>query len=276
MARSQAGHNGNGRRALGVVGDWARKYPLAPRWRREELLTLRAADGVPISAARIEGPPDAAVTVVLVHGLLNSSRSPVVHAFARLLAERVHVVAPDLRGHGRSGGRVTLGALEPLDVAAAVDAARAAHPELPVVTVGTSLGGVAVLRHAGFVGGVAGTVAISAPAWYDPDGREGARRLTRFVTSRTGRQVAAAFLRTRIGLLPPAADMAEAMAAIAPAFTILVHDPDEVYFGAEHAQALYRWANEPKALWLVPGAGHGGDVLTPALAHRLLAAVATS
>jgi len=270
------GRNGNGRRALGVVGDWARKYPLAPRWRREELLTLRAADGVPISAARIEGPPDAAVTVVLVHGLLNSSRSPVVHAFARLLAERVHVVAPDLRGHGRSGGRVTLGALEPLDVAAAVDAARAAHPDLPVVTVGTSLGGVAVLRHAGLIGGVAGTVAISSPAWYDPDGREGARRLTRIVTSRTGRQVAARFLRTRVDALAPVEDMPHAMAAIAPAFTILVHDPDEGYFGEEHVQALYDWAAEPKSLWLVPGAGHGGDILTPALADRLLPAIVPS
>jgi pimeloyl-ACP methyl ester carboxylesterase len=228
---------------------------------------------VPISAARLHGPPDAPVTVVLVHGFLNSSRSPVVHAFARLLAERVHVIAPDLRGHGRSGGRVTLGALEPLDVAAAVDAATAAHPRRPVVTVGTSLGGVAVLRHAGIIGGVAGTVSISAPAWYDPDGREGARRLTRFITSSAGRQVAARFLRTRVGMLPPVADMPAVLGAIAPAFTILVHDPDELYFGEEHVRALYEWANEPKDLWLISGGGHGGDLLTPSLAERLLAEV---
>jgi pimeloyl-ACP methyl ester carboxylesterase len=225
---------------------------------------------VPISAARLPGPAEAPLTVVLVHGFLNSSRSPVVHAFARLLSERVHVVVPDLRGHGRSGGRATLGALEPLDVAAAVGAA---VPELPVVTVGTSLGGVAVLRHAGVIGGVAGTVAISSPAWYDPDGRSGARRLTRFVSSRAGRQVAARLLRTRVGVLPPVADMADVVGAIAPAFTIVVHDPHELYFGDEHARAIYEWAREPKDLWLVPGAGHGGDVLTPALADRLLAEV---
>jgi len=261
---------------FGVVGDWARKYPLAPRWRREQLLSLSTVDGVSISAARVDGPPDAPAVVVLVHGFLNSSRSPVVHAFARLLASKVHVIAPDLRGHGRSGGRVTLGALEPLDVAAAVDEAHRAWPGLPVITVGTSLGGIAVLRHAGIIGGVAGTVAISAPAYYDPETREGARRLTRFVESRAMRQVAARFLRTRVGVLPPVDDMASVAAAIAPAFTIVVHDPDEDYFGEEHARAIYDAAQQPKDLWLLPGAGHGGDVLTPALADRLVAYLASS
>jgi pimeloyl-ACP methyl ester carboxylesterase len=238
-------------------------------------LSLSAADGVAISAARVDGPPDASVVVVLVHGFLNSSRSPLVHAFARLLAEQVHVVAPDLRGHGRSGGRVTLGALEPLDVAAAVEGARALWPALPVVTVGTSLGGIAVLRHAGLIGGIAGTVAISAPAYYDPETRPGARRINRMVESRAMRQMAAAFLRTRVGALPPVGDMLAAVANIAPAFTIVVHDPDEEYFGEEHARAIYEAANEPRDRWLLPGAGHGGDVLTRALADRLLSEVIT-
>jgi pimeloyl-ACP methyl ester carboxylesterase len=264
-----AAQEGGGGR-LSIVGDWARKYPLAPRWRREELVSLQTLDGVAISAARLAGPHDAPMTIVLVHGFLNSSRSPVVHAFARLLAQRVHVIVPDLRGHGRSGGHVTLGSLEPLDVAAAVEVAPAG---VPVITVGTSLGGVAVLRHAGLIGGVAGTVAISAPAWKDINGRDGAQRLWRFVASPAGRQVAARFLSTRMGDLPPFADMAVALGAIAPAFTLIVHDPEDIYFGEEHARALHEWASEPKDLWLVKDAGHGGDLLTPELADRLLAEV---
>src|SRR5689334_21480915 len=30
---------------LGVVRDWALKYPLAPRWQRDALLSLRTVDG---------------------------------------------------------------------------------------------------------------------------------------------------------------------------------------------------------------------------------------
>jgi pimeloyl-ACP methyl ester carboxylesterase len=234
---------------------------------------LRTVDGVDISAARVDGPADARAVVVLVHGFLNSSRSPLVYSFAHMLAEQVHVIAPDLRGHGRSGGRVTLGALEPLDVAVAVEAAHDLWPDLPVVTVGTSLGGIAVLRHAGLIGGVAGTVAISAPAWHDPDTREGARRITRLVNSRAARAVAAALLRTRVGLLPPVDDIASVASGIAPAFTIVVHDPDDAYFGEEHARAIYDYASDPRELWLLSDAGHGSDLLTRELADRLLAEV---
>jgi esterase/lipase len=257
---------------LSVVGDWARKYPLAPRWRRDERLRLRTLDGVDIFAGRLRGPADAPATVVLAHGFLNSSRSPMVHAFARLLAGRVNVIAPDLRGHGASGGQVTLGALEPYDIDAAVTAARETFG-VPVVTVGTSLGGVAVLRHAGLIGGVAGVVAISAPGWKDLHGREGARRLNRFVASRAGRQAAARLLRTRVGPLPPFTEMSEALAHIAPAFCVIVHAADDIYFGEEHARSLYEWASEPKELWWLDGGGHGGDLLTPELADRLFAEV---
>jgi hypothetical protein len=33
---------------------------------------------------------------------------------------------------------------------------------------------------------------------------------------------------------------------------------------------LYEWAREPKELWLLPGTGHGTDLLSRALADRLL------
>ena len=44
------------RRPHAVVTDWARKYPLAPRWRREERLSLRTLDGVRISEAATIAP----------------------------------------------------------------------------------------------------------------------------------------------------------------------------------------------------------------------------
>jgi pimeloyl-ACP methyl ester carboxylesterase len=261
-----AGVAGAGR----AVADWAAKYPLAPRWRPEERVWRRAADGTRLFAARLDGPADAPLAVVLVHGMLNSSRSPKVHAFARRLARDVHVVAPDLRGHGASGGRCTLGHAEPADLAVAVDLAASAWG-VPVVTVGTSLGGFVALLHAGLHGGVAGVVAISSPGLWMKADRPGAQRILRLVDARPGRLLAAALLRTRLSGRPAeAAAIDAAVGSIAPAFTVLVHDADDHFFGPDHAEHLHRVAGEPKELRWRPGAGHGIDVLTPDFADELV------
>ena len=79
-------------------------------------------------------------------------------------------------------------------------------------------------------------------------------------------------LRTRID--PRCEGVPEAsglVAAISPAFVLVVHDPEDHYFGGDHAEAVYEWAREPKALWWERGTGHGTDLLTASLAERLLA-----
>ena len=164
-----------------------------------------------------------------------------------------------------------MGRYEPLDVDAAV---RAAPSGLPVVTVGVSLGGAVVLVHAGAHGGVAGAVAVSAPAGWSYEGRAGFNRVQRAVSGRAGRLLLAALARTRIGMdcegLP---DTATAVRPKPPVFTIVVHDPDDSYFGPEHAERLYEWAPEPKELSWRPGEGHGTDLLSPALASTLGSAI---
>ncbi len=247
----------------------ARKHAFVPRYGGESGLSLVTEDGVRLAGARLAGPPDAVATVVLAHGFAHSSRTPRIHAFAHLLARRAHVIVPDMRGHGRSEGSCTLGILEPLDVAAAV---AVADPAVPVVTLGVSLGGAAVLLHAGTRGGVAGVVAVSAPAWSGEWTTPGTKRVQRWTCTPAGRLVLARVLQTRIAhQFPPVPDSRDLVAAIAPAFTIVVSDPADHYFDEEHAHALHDWAGEPKDLWLLPGSGHGTDLLTPAFAERLLA-----
>lgn len=121
-----------------ALSNYLRKHAFVPRYGTEQALSLVTDDGVRLSGARLTGPSDAPGTVVLVHGFSQSSRVPRIHAFAHLLAARMHVIVPDLRGHGASGGLSSMGPREPLDVKAAVEAA---DPALPVVTVGISLGG---------------------------------------------------------------------------------------------------------------------------------------
>jgi hypothetical protein len=78
-------------------------------------------------------------------------------------------------------------------------------------------------------------------------------------------------LRTRLAGVPSReAAIDAAVASIAPAFTVLVHDADDHFFGPEHAEHLYAVANDPKELWWRPGTGHGIDLLTPEFAGALL------
>ncbi len=252
------------------AGRVARKWVVLPRWPvSAERLSLVARDGTHIHGVRLAGPADAPCTVVVVHGVTNSSRTPTMFRFAMQVSTWAHVVSIDLRGHGASGGRSSLGALEHLDVAVAVAAARAAAPDLPVVAVGTSLGASAALVAAGRHGGLAGVVAVSPPAWRDM-GPPSAARLGWWAATSAGRFGLRVVTHTRVpARWPVTADLASAVAAISPAFVIVVHDPTETHVRRHHAEAIYNWARPPRDVWWLEGAGHGGSALGPELTERI-------
>ncbi|MER5974702.1 alpha/beta hydrolase [Streptomyces sp. NPDC002055] len=89
--------------------------------------------------------------MVVAHGFTGALDRPAVRRAARALAWHAMVITFSFRGHGRSGGRSTLGDREVLDLAAAVRWARSlGHTR--VATVGFSMGGSVVLRHAALYG----------------------------------------------------------------------------------------------------------------------------
>ncbi|WP_435878626.1 alpha/beta hydrolase [Streptomyces bacillaris] len=144
--------------------------------------TLLTDDGVPVEAvyepctagsgagegagsgARTEAVADTPA-IVVAHGFTGSVDRPAVRRAARVFSQRAAVITFSFRGHGRSGGRSTVGDREVLDLAAAVGWARAlGHSR--VVTVGFSMGGSVVLRHGAlYTGGAPGR----GPR-YGPDG----------------------------------------------------------------------------------------------------------
>ncbi|WP_194817434.1 alpha/beta fold hydrolase [Nocardia sp. XZ_19_385] len=116
---------------------------------RDRAGTVRADDDVAL-ATRTCGPDDAPVTVIFVHGFCNSMES--FHFQRRDLEKRwgagVRLVFFDLRGHGHSGAPSTESctvAQLGRDVAAVIESTT---PTGPVVLVGHSLGGMAVLAAA--------------------------------------------------------------------------------------------------------------------------------
>src|SRR5215470_20000342 len=126
--------------------------------------TIVTEDGVPIDAAHLPGDRD--LGIVLAHGFAQNWQRPGVWKVATKLNKFGGVVTFDFRGHGRSGGESTVGDKEIKDVDVAVGYAR----ELGygrIATIGFSMGGSVVLRHAGLMGGVDAVVSVSSPGqWY--------------------------------------------------------------------------------------------------------------
>lgn len=126
------------------------------------------ADGVGISGLFEQTAGSSRATIVLVHGLAATKDHPHVKALAaRLRTRDLDVLSYDSRGHGESGGLCTLGDLERFDVAAAAE--WTSQRGGPIVLVGASMGGIAVLRYAPIHPELAGVVVVSSPAeWRIP------------------------------------------------------------------------------------------------------------
>ncbi len=209
---------------------------------------------------------------MLAHGLLGWHRKPRLARFAERLAGRFIVYAFDMRGHGSSGGVCDYGGLEIEDVDAVVGLARiAGHPV--VITAGTSMGGIAVLRHGGLLGGADAVVAISSLAYWDwrdgahPRVRENMRRAT---ATRGGRAALRAWGVRLPDSWEPPEPPEDVIGKIAPTPVIIVHGRDDHLFGVDHAERLYAAAGEPRKLLLGERFGHAEEGLSPAFAARLV------
>jgi pimeloyl-ACP methyl ester carboxylesterase len=130
-------------------------------------LTVLADDGTPLHV-EIDGPDDAAVTVIFCHGYALSQ--DVWHYQRRDLTGVARLVFWDQRGHGRSGEsateRASIGRLG-ADLYAVI--AAAAPGDGPVVLVGHSMGGMTIMalarQHPELFGAkVTGAVLISTAA----------------------------------------------------------------------------------------------------------------
>ncbi|MFH8614634.1 alpha/beta hydrolase [Streptomyces sp. NPDC017979] len=245
---------------------------------------LRTSDGVRIEA---NYQPCAAVpgtaapgggAVVVAHGFTGSVDRPAVRRAVAVLARRAAVVSFSFRGHGRSGGRSTVGDREVLDLAAAVEWARALGHER-VATVGFSMGGSIALRHAALHASGRGgrteartdaVAAVSAPARWYYRGTPSMRRVHWVVTRRLGRAVGRYGLGTRIDDRdwdPVPLSPVEAVPLIAPTPLLIVHGDRDPYFPLDHPRMLA--AAGPAELWLERGMGHAENAADEALLGRL-------
>jgi alpha-beta hydrolase superfamily lysophospholipase len=238
---------------------------------------VTSRDGVRLRAVHLPGPAATDVAVVLVPGFSCSWDKPFVRRAAGWLSAHAAVVTVDLRGHGRSGGLSTLGDREVLDVDAAVAEARR-RGYARVVTVGFSMGGAAVLRHAGLLGTVTeqpvdAVVSVSAASrWWRVETPR-MRWLARICTTAPGRRYAQTAMATRIDPQARYGESAETPEAvigrIAPVPVLVVHGGRDRYLRPGNAEDLFAAAGEPRELWLWPEYGHAELALDAAGADLL-------
>jgi uncharacterized protein len=241
-----------------------------------QTLRLRTDDGVDLAAdhwpAQNAGDP-LAVGCVVAHGFTMSAANPHLRRIcAALQAAGIGVLAPDLRGHGRSGGLGTAGAEEIRDVAAAVAWLRAAGYRY-VATLGWSMGGSAVLRHAGLGGDTDAVVSVSAAGtWFERSTR--AMRIVHWMFEhRSGRAVARYLRRTRVspvGWDPVPEAPAEVAAAVDPRPLLVVHGAADHYFPLHHPESIAA-ATPAAEVWIEPGMGHAEVATDADLVARIAA-----
>jgi len=120
---------------------------------------IKSSDGVEIDVWVIKArkpkgegaKPGGLGTILILHGLEESKASwPYFGAAKRLADKGYDVVLPDLRAHGRSGGKyVTLGAKEKYDVKAVMDALlREGAVREPICVFGVTLGATTAIQYA--------------------------------------------------------------------------------------------------------------------------------
>ena len=227
--------------------------------------TLRTIDGVDISAVHRphEGPDPLAVGLIVVHGFTNSWRAPKVQRVLDRLAPFGGIVAIDMRGHGASGGRSTVGDEEVRDVSAAVRWARELGYR-SVATIGFSMGGSVVIRQAALEDEpVDAVVSVSAPAFWYYRGTRIMRIVHHLVENRAGRWI----LRGRGVRVshdgwpdPPPIEPVAAITRLTTLPVLIVHGTVDHYFPLEHPRALHRAAVDAGAtatdLWVIDGFAH--------------------
>lgn len=210
--------------------------------------------------------------IVVAHGFTGGVDRPHVRRVVAALTRYGSVVTLSFRGHGRSGGHSTVGDREVLDLAAAVQWARDLGHER-VVTVGFSMGGSVVLRHAALPdAGVDAVVSVSAPARWYYRGTAPMRRLHWLVTRPAGRLVGRYGFGTRIhhrewDPVPPSP--VESVPLIAPTPLLIVHGDSDGYFPVDHPRMLAEAAAGHAELWLEEGMGHAEHAATGELLDRV-------
>ncbi len=196
-------------------------------------------------------------TLIFVHGL-GSNREGLLDQAKLLYDHGYSALLLDLRNHGQSEGEITtLGYQEVLDVEGAVEFLLE-QPEVDsdrIGLIGQSLGGGVVIRAAARIPQVKVTIAESAFTSLEDNIEQGVREMTGLppfpfapLVVWFGEREAGA----KIQLVRPIDDLDQ----IPPRAIMFIHGEKDTLVDVSNSERLYEAALEPKALYIIPNAGH--------------------
>lgn len=198
---------------------------------------------------------------ILAHGSIGR-RDQLVEEVRLLHAQGIGVLAFDFPGHGLSEGKVDCED-QPSVVRAWVTHAQKLQPMSPVTALGFSMGGYAVASAAARDPRIAAVVLMGTFA--------DALEQTKFEHQSAGwlSQTAAIWTDRFYGLELSRLRPLESVTHIKQPLLIIHGKKDEVV-SVDQARALYAAANEPKQLWLIEEAHHGGYLRAAGSSANLL------
>lgn len=213
-------------------------------------------DGVRLHGWFLPAVGEAQGTLLFLHGNAENVSTHIGNV-AWLPSQRINVLLFDYRGYGLSAGEPSLAGLHK-DVEAALAAVFALDGIDPdrIALFGQSLGGsiaITALAASPFRHRVRALIVEGAFSGY--------RQIARDVLA--GWWLTWPLQWPLALAIDNAYSPLQAIATIAPTPVLIIHGEADGIVPPRHAQALYAAAQEPKALWLVAGAGHVSALRQP-------------
>ncbi|OGW17078.1 MAG: hypothetical protein A2072_07270, partial [Nitrospirae bacterium GWC1_57_7] len=229
-----------------------------------ESVTFTTDDGIVLAGWIIEPPRGNAAmpAVVICHGV-GANKSDFSELGASLVKRGFMVLLFDFRAHGESKGRRTsLGHLEQKDIAAALNfiKSRPGIDSSRIGIYGFSMGGAAAILSAARAKGFAAVVADSAFTSLRDQARDavtGFYHLPAFPFLHLSILGYELYFQTSVSAISPE----EEIKRLAPVPLLIIAGDGDRLIPAENGRLLYRAAGEPKELWVIPGADHGGTLV---------------
>ena len=229
-----------------------------------ESVTFTTDDGIVLAGWIIEPPRGNAAmpAVVICHGV-GANKSDFSELGASLVKRGFVVLLFDFRAHGESKGRRTsLGHLEQKDIAAALNfiKSRPGIDSSRIGIYGFSMGGAAAILSAARAKGFAAVVADSAFTSLRDQARDavtGFYHLPAFPFLHLSILGYELYFQTSVSAISPE----EEIKRLAPVPLLIIAGDGDRLIPAENGRLLYRAAGEPKELWVIPGADHGGTLV---------------